>query len=299
MEQFPEGWSNFLINIGGAFTTLTATIVSPTNNYTVLQGPTSSVPWEANYTASFNGNTIKSWTETATLLVTANLVPGTITLYSGYGTTSTVNIVVTNGSNPTSVQCVTSLEGRTLPTSTTGTGEEMHLPMFINTKSGVYLYRHGDNVQYNTQDDIYSHSKNTASQFIYELHGYLLTEGNINDPWIDPKDGKYWNMSIGYGAFVQPAINTDHEKYYMNMRWSYTTQEKPWYFGKKVWIKNQAGNKAVLAGILEFGPAVSTGLGAGASPEALQAVGAKHGDTLEFCWAADAGFKLPTQLSDR
>jgi hypothetical protein len=279
VEQFPTGWSNFWR--AHTLPGLTATINSPTNNATVKRGE--DIHWSASYDSIFH-----DWDEEGDINTTTFPIQ-TITLHSGYGTSSSVDVNIVKGSNPTSVVCTTTLEGRSLPATSGTIAEEMHLPLFIDKNSGTYQTRHGGQIQYNKQDDIHSHP--TTSQFLIDLGNQ---SSNINNPWIDPKTGKYWNMSIRYGAFAQPANSNDHEKFYVNMRWKYTDFDMPerlteqkWYFGKKVWIKNSVTGKAVLSGILDYGPHITTNKVAGASPEAMKAIGAKTNDSLEYCWASD------------
>ena len=171
------------------------------------------------------------------------------------------------------------------------------------------MYRHGtgadQRVQYKQQDTITrpgsigTHGEDPEFRENYPTSSPAETINNINDPWIDPSTGMYWNMSITKGAFDRLALSIDHEKYYMNMRWTYYTEEqKQWYFGKKVWIKNPANGKAVLAGILDNGPAADLQHPrvAGASPEAMKAIGAETDSNLEYCWATyqdiPYGYKL-------
>jgi len=238
-----------------------------------------------------------TWTKNFVLSLTQL---GTVKITAQHDSTVSKTVTVVDGSHPTSVVCASSLEGRSLPATSGKIGEEMHLPLSIDKASGIYLHRHGispnENKQYNVQDTIWTHGEAPEFRVNYPTSSPALTTNNVNDPWIDPATGKYWNMSVGYGAFFKPAASTDHEKYYMNMRWLYTElplpqieDEKKWYFGKRVWIKNPSTHKAILAGILDYGPAdnLQHPRVAGASPEAMQAIGAHTDDSLQYCWATD------------
>ncbi len=214
------------------------------------------------------------------------LKPGVVKITPQYGSGSSTNVTVTNGSDATTVSCLTTLEGREIPETEGLLSEEMHIPLWIKKDSGVYLTRLNGDPQYNSQDDIYSHP--TASEFIRKV-----ASDNINAPWKDPKTDKYWNMSVSYAAFNRKAKSKEHELYYMNMRWHYDQfsvpeiyDEQTWYFGKKVWIMNPHTKKAVVAGILDYGPTLGEGAG-GASPEVHKAIGTVHDDEVEFCWASD------------
>ncbi len=282
VEQWPDGLRNFLIS---GVSNLTSTIIWPAEGSEIIKGH--SIYWNARYdgTVPVLGIPV-SWVETGSI-DTKNWNPGPITLWSGYGTNASVDIIVSGLTQAENLDCVASLEGRTLPATSGGIGKEMHLPLRINKASGSYRTRWYGKVQYNDQDNIYTHPN--AHDFFTELFGSLMTVNNNNNPWIDStitSTDHYWDMSITFGAFVKPALNEDHERYYMNMRWSYGGT-KDWWFGKKVWIKNPVTNKAVVAGILEWGPATSTGRFAGASPEAMYAIGANNDDNLQYCWVAD------------
>jgi hypothetical protein len=287
VEQWPEGlanlWRRTLLTIG-----LTAQIVKPLNNQEFMEGDI--IKWEARYTSP-----IHSWIEKLDLFTNQAKI-GWNTLQSGYGTNQSVKIKIKEGTTATMIECSSVLDGYSIPATSGKIGEEMHIPLTIDKNSGVYSNRFNGYIQYNKQDDIYSHP--TSQEFFTELKGSAMTINNINNPWIDPSTGKYWNMSVDYAAFGKPAKSIDHEKYYMNMRWDYSTfAEKDWHFGKKVWIKNPATKKAIIAGILEYGPHVTTGRVAGASPEVLKMIGAKTDSELEYCWAIDQNLSYGTKLN--
>lgn len=287
IEQWPSGWDNFWRS--HLLPGLTATITSPDNGDSFIKGK-EDIHFSAHYTSSLH-----SWVENI-FVSTKNKPIGPFQLKSGYGTTATKLVNITNGTTATSIECVSSLENGAvvLPATTGAIGEEMHLPLSIDTNSGVYQARYNNYVQYKKQDDIYSHP--TAAQFFQELKGANMTTLNVNNPWIDPLTGKYWNMSVWYGAFSKPAVNIDHEKYYMNMRWDYNGHGKK-FFGKKVWIKNPETGKAVLAGILEYGPSITTNRVAGASPEAMQAISVVTNDVMEYCLASDQNIPYGTVVN--
>ncbi len=101
--------------------------------------------------------------------------------------------------------------------------------------------------------------------------------------------GSYW------GAFAKPADSSNgtipawrNEVYYCNMRWGYITYaEKECYFQRKVIITNKSNGKKVICAILDYGPAEWTGLVAGASPEALKAIGATHRTDCTYYFLKD------------
>ena len=290
VEQWSDGWGHLwrthsLLN-------LIARIITPVPGQTFAKGDI--IKWHAYYENTFLGDLFYAWNEEIDIKtdpLPGDLIIGTNILKTGYGTNQSVEVVIRGPQTPTQLICHSELDNRTLPATSGMISEEMHLPLWINKSSGIYKQRLNNQVQYNKQDDIYTHST-SFPDFFQNLTGLELTVNNINNPWINPKDGKYWNMSITYAAFDIPAKERDHEKYYMNMRWGYNLfsipeiyKEKDWYFGKKVWIKNPATGKAVVAGILDWGPSETTGSVAGASPEALKAIGAQQGSAVEFCWA--------------
>lgn len=285
VEQWPEGWSNFWRKY--LLPNLTAKIITPLNGQTFTQGDI--IKWFAYYESTLLEELIHAWNEELKLN-TKKISIGNIILRSGYGTDESVEVEIKGPTIPIIIDCTEKLEGRSLPADSGVIWDEMHIPLRIDNKSGIYKERFGGQVQYNTQDNIYTHPT-SFPDFFYEVPD---GDANINNPWQDPKTGKYWNMSITYGAFNKQAVNEYHEKYYIAMRWKYTDLPKPeiyeeqrWYFGKKVWIKNPNTRKAVVVGILDWGPAESTGRVAGASLEALDAIGAEPGVFVEFCWAAD------------
>lgn len=277
VEQWPDGWQNFWRT--RLIQNLTATIAAPTPNQQFTQGQ--AILWKAYYQGTVLTFPVQ-WTEEKNL-DTSNWKTGNHILRTGYGTSNSVTIIIKGGTKPTQLTCFSELEGRILPAASGQTSKEMHLPLHINFSSGVYQQRLNNQVQYNEQDDIYSHPTSFAD-FFRNLTTPAETIYNINNPWIDPKTGKYWDMSITFGAFDKGAGEKDLEKYYMNMRWDYG-ESKRWWFGKKIWIKNPATRKAIVAGILDYGPHETTGSVAGASPEALKFIGASQGSNLEFCWA--------------
>ena len=285
VEQWPEGMRHFLII--GFVDNLSATIINPTSGQQFTKG--ANIPWQANYSGVVHTlGTPVNWTENLNL-DTSKWPVGNVTIPSGYGTNGSVSIVIKGDIVPSSIDCTTSLEGRTLPVTSGRIGEEMHLPLRINKASGPYRTRWYGTIQYKEQDNIYTHPN--AHDFFTELFGDAMTVNNNGNPWIDStitSTDHYWNMSITFGAFGRPALSEDHERYYMNMRWSYGGT-KDWWFGKKVWIKNPATNKAVATGILEWGPLDDPEINrvAGASPEAMRAIGAKTNDNLEYCWVSN------------
>ena len=283
VAQWPSGLLNLLIN--KALNNLTATILLPTPGQQFTKGQ--EVQWQTQYngTVAVIGTPI-NWTENLQL-DSSPWSAGSVTIPSGYGTTASVQIILRGDTTPSSLDCASSLEGRVLPATSGKIGEEMHLPLWIRKGSGPYRTRWYGKIQYKEQDNIYTHPN--AHDFFTELFGDSMTVNNNNNPWIDStitSADHYWNMSITFGAFDKPALSENHERYYMNMRWDYGGT-KNWWFGKKVWIKNPTTRKAVAAGILEWGPATTTGRFAGASPEAMFAIGAITDNNLEYCWVAD------------
>ena len=290
LEQWPSGWGNFWRK--HLLPGLTATITSPRNGDSFIKGK-EDIHFAAHYTSS-----LQSWVENI-FISTKNKPTGILKLKSGYGTGDSVDVKITKGTIASTVSCTSSLLGGevVLPATSGTIAEEMHLPLSIDTTSETYMSpRYGGHIQYKIQDDIYSHP--TASEFFTDLGDQSR---NINDPWIDPKTGKYWNMSITKGAFARTALNIDHEKYYMNMRWDYYAQtginHGQKYFGKKVWIKNPVNNKAILTGIEDWGPALITGRVAGASPEAMKAINAHINSSLEYCLASDQDIPYGTVIT--
>ncbi len=291
VNSWPEPLKNLFIlgmRIGTIpVANLTATIISPVSGQQFTKGAI--IPLEINYSGTLLIPPIPiSWTEKENL-DTSGWVIGNHPLVGRYGAVGSISITILGDSSPSSVGCSNNLEGRTLPATSGRIGEEMHLPLWINTNSGVFRERWNNQVQFKIQDDIRSHPN--AHDFFTELFGDRMTVNNENNPWIDStitNSDHYWNMSITFGAFWKPALNEDHERYYMNMRWDYGGT-KNWWFGKKIWLKNPSNNKAVVAGILEWGPSDDPELNrvAGASPEAMRAIGAKTNDNLEYCWVAD------------
>ncbi|MFZ2522501.1 MAG: transglutaminase domain-containing protein [Minisyncoccia bacterium] len=93
VEQFPAGWSNFFINIGGSFSTLTANIITPTNDQNFIQSSVTTIPWRVQYTATFNGTPISGWEDNLSLPTYA-FPTGSVTLRSGYGTADSVNVQI-------------------------------------------------------------------------------------------------------------------------------------------------------------------------------------------------------------
>jgi len=268
-------------------TSVTDSFANPTQGQQFTKGD--KIRWMVTYIGHLQSQPL-SWFELGNI-DSNRFDAGNQIIKAGYGATASVSVVIKSSLVPSQIICHSELENRTLPVTSGIISEEMHLPLWINKSSGIYKQRLNNQVQYNKQDDIYTHST-SFPDFFQNLTGLELTVNNINNPWINPKDGKYWNMSITYAAFDIPAKERDHEKYYMNMRWGYNLfsipeiyKEKDWYFGKKVWIKNPATGKAVVAGILDWGPSETTGSVAGASPEALKAIGAQQGSAVEFCWA--------------
>ncbi|MCX6789891.1 MAG: transglutaminase domain-containing protein [Candidatus Gribaldobacteria bacterium] len=277
VEQWPSGWGHLWRT--HLTPNLTAQIISPTPNQIFTQG--SKIPWFAHYESVVAGQLLYGWNESFPL--NAATTTGIQTLRSGYGTNKSVSVVIKGPQNPMQIVCYSELESRTLPAASGLIAEEMHLPLWIDKSSGVYKQRLNDQEQFNKQDDIYTHPT-SFPDFFDNLTGAAQTTNNINNPWIDPKTDKYWTMSITYAAFNKPAKENDHEKYYMNMRWVYGSS-KTWWFGKKIWIKNPITRKAIVAGILDYGPAENTGRVAGASPEVFKAIGVNNDSVVEFCWA--------------
>ena len=287
VEQWPDGWQHFWRD--HLIYNLTATIQSPIAGQIFMQDDL--IPWQAYYRGDTSVPGLPTEWYDIVNLDFSNAPSGPATLKSGYGTNQSVQIILKGDTVPSTIDCTTNLEGRIIPEVSGEISEEMHLPLWIRENSGIFQYRLNDQVQYNKQDGIETHP--TSREYFAELITPESTYLNVNNPWIDPETGKYWNMSIRFGAFNKSALSNDHEKYYMNMRWAYLDipipqryEEVKWYFGKKVWIKNPATRKAVVGGILDYGPSPNEGAG-GASLETLRAIGAKHDDIVEFCWAVD------------
>ena len=260
-------------------TNITAHFITPSQNQEFTQGE--KIRWNIIYNGFLASQSL-SWWEFGD--INSNLLKtGRQPIIAGYGTNQSVEVVIKGPIKPTQLVCYSELEGRTLPATSGNISEEMHLPLWIDTYSGIFKQRLNNQVQHNKQDDIYTHPT-SFPDFFKELTTPAETIYNINNPWIDPKTGKYWNMSITFGAFNQGAKERDLERYYMNMRWIYG-QSKKWWLGKKIWIKNPATRKAIVTGVLDWGPLETTGSVAGASPEALRAIGAQQDSIVEFCWA--------------
>ena len=109
------------------------------------------------------------------------------------------------------------------------------------------------------------------------------------------QNGMAWQEGggSGYGAWGK-APPVEDERYYVNMRWNYTTLNgqvilapKDWYYKKRVLVINPANGKRVIASIVEYGPAPWTGRVSGLSPEAMLALGAQTDDNLTYYWALD------------
>ncbi len=95
VEQFPTGWTNFLVNVAGTFSTLSANITSPTNGQTFYQNSVTLIPWQVQYTATLDGVPVTGWSES--LSIPTLMFPlGSTTLRSGYGTNSSVHITLQN-----------------------------------------------------------------------------------------------------------------------------------------------------------------------------------------------------------
>jgi len=268
-------------------TSVTDSFANPTQGQQFTKGD--KIRWMVTYIGHLQSQPL-SWFELGNI-DSNRFDAGNQIIKAGYGATASVSVVIKSSLVPSQIICHSELENRTLPVTSGIISEEMHLPLWINIHSGVFKQRLNNQVQYNEQDGVDTHPT-SFPDFFQNLTTPALTINNINNPWINPKDGKYWTMSIGFGAFDKAVKEKDHEKYYMNMRWDYyqfpdlnVYQEKDWFFGKKIWIKNPATGKAIIAGILDNGPAESTGSVAGASPEVLKAIGAQHGSAVEFCWA--------------
>ena len=281
VEQWPDGWGHLWRT--HLLPNLTANIITPTQGQPFYQG--SKIPWFAHYESVVAGQLLYGWNEQKDIKtdpLPRGLVIGNNILRSGYGTNQTVEVVIKGPQIPTQLICYSELDDRILPATSGQISKEMHLPLWIDTGSGVYKQRLNGQVQFNKQDDIYTHPTSFAD-FFENLTTPAQTINNINNPWIDPKTGKYWTMSISFGAFDQAVKEKEHERYYINMQWVYG-QSKRWWLGKKIWIKNPTTRKAVVTGILDWGPVSGEGV-AGASPEALKAIGASHDSIVEFCWA--------------
>jgi hypothetical protein len=107
-----------------------------------------------------------------------------------------------------------------------------------------------------------------------------------------------WISSGGlYGSWAT-APSVENERYYINMRWNYTSLHgqailapKSWYYGKRVIVTNPANGKRVVAAVIEYGPGVMTRV-SGLSPEAMYALGAVTDNNLQYYWAANQAFPL-------
>ncbi|NTU69702.1 S8 family serine peptidase, partial [bacterium] len=117
------------------------------------------------------------------------------------------------------------------------------------------------------------------------------THYSISGTLVGDQNGMAWQTSggCGYGAWgvAPPAAD---EKYYINMRWNYTSQNgqpiytnKAWYYRKKIIVINPANGKKLVASVVEYGPGIMSRV-SGLSPEAMTALGAVTNSNLEYHW---------------
>jgi hypothetical protein len=135
----------------------------------------------------------------------------------------------------------------------------------------------------------------TADNVLYSRESSSNHYRYSNTPLVD-QNGMAWETSpgitCGYGAWgVAPTA--EDERYYINMRWNYTTANgqpyyaaKSWYYKKRVIVTNPINGKSVVASVIEYGPGIMSRV-AGLSPEAMSAIGAQTNDSLEYYWAAN------------
>lgn len=167
---------------------------------------------------------------------------------------------------------IASKDGHNLPATKGKTGQEQHLALKEKNDSPTD-YR-------DTQ----------TPPNAYFTDSYSLVHYQISQTPDPAKNG----MAGRFGARDKPSKITE-ERYYINMRWGYSTQgggeitdpgsQSFWFEPQIILVTNPANGKQIRAAVIEYGPAARTGRVSGLSPEAMLALGAKTDDTLEYAFA--------------
>lgn len=158
----------------------------------------------------------------------------------------------------------------TIPTRTGKITQEMHLPAAGESVTAKTGHKQLAELPANLKWPYY------MDRIGGPAGGYTSAVGDVST---GTRLGENPNTAGKSGAFG--ILPPDAEQWYMNMRWPTGNGYPGSIRGKKIMVYNERTKKGVICTPGDWGPASSTGLVAGLSPDTVFALAAKQGDV---CW---------------